>query len=347
MLRSVTALVMLLAIAFSGCVSDDSGVDAPAVPAGDAIPSTDAPLTDGPPTIDAPEWELAQWWTWHHEAGDFSADWTIVAAEDLGSAWHVAPDAVEPARFDAIYDWYVLGPMDTDTLSDEASGGLQFYEFPLTDGKTWTSVFAPGNRDWELEHTATYDPAIETFQGPAPGYRITATVDGSLFYEYDYVPELGWFSTLKNYVPAVESEERAGELDWTYTVTAAGTDYEGDVYLTSGELLLRNVHEVDLEQMDVEPEPHTSFEVAEDAGALFVTLGAGATAGASTVNLIDPDGERHEVVATSTGLNGQVAFVDAFMPVIPGTWEVVTGGAGLDSGSIVIASQVFEETLTF
>ncbi len=355
--NAILAAALLLATGLAGCLGSDEG-DMEASDASLSTGSTEGQAgteTNTDPAlvaqgVHAPSWEVGDWWTWHHEATDMSVDWTLAVTEDTGQAWRIAPDAQEPARFDAIFDWYVLGPMDKQTLSDEVSGGLIFYDFPLTDGKTWTSTFAPDGPAWTVEHTATFDPAIETAQGPLPGYAIQATVNGSVFFMYDYVPAIGFFSQLMNHVLPEESDSRAGEVDWSYHTQAWGANYTGELYHATGEQVADIYHEIDVEPEadelpEASPNPVDTFEVAETADAIFVIQLAGSTAGMSQVTLTDPEGTEYQAQSMSTGLNGAVAVSNAWYDAVPGEWSFRVVGAGLDTEAWVGGWQVSDEVI--
>lgn len=296
-------------------------------------------------SVQAPTWEVGQFWSWHHDDRSDTFDWDLVVVEDLGQAWQVAPDAAEPARFNAMFDWYVFGEMSKDRVTDEDAGGLVFYEFPLTDGKTWTSTFGPEGPAWEVTHQATFDPAIETEAGALPGFQITATVNGTLFFAYDYIPEIGWFSQLTNHVLPEEGGD--GGVDWTYTTTDWGTGWTGTVHVAQAEMIANAFHEVDLvpERADATPAPHASFTVAEDADALFAVGLAGTTLGATQTTLVDPNRETHQLTAVSTSLDGEATFMAHFLEPVAGDWEVLMGGAGADTEGFVLAWQTFTQEL--
>jgi hypothetical protein len=72
-----------------------------------------------------------------------------------------------------------------------------------------------------------------------PGYTIEAVVNGTLFFAYDYVPAIGWFSQLTNHV--LPEEGGQGEVDWSYETTDWGTGYEGTVHQATAELLRKRL----------------------------------------------------------------------------------------------------------
>lgn len=356
--RKAAWLILLLVVAAAaGCLrtggqdtevpatTDLSGPEG--VPA-DHVVGMDAQAVGPDRPAPSPTWEVGQWWTWEHTTGTSTFEWTMVVIEDEGDAWRVASDDPEPARRNAIFDWYVFGDMSKDQITDQTAGGLVFYDFPLTDGKRWESTFGTGDDAFQVVHEATFNPAIETFQGPEPGFEITAVTNGSLFFEYDYVPALGWFSTLRNYLLPHQTDDGQQAVDWTYRVTDAGATYQGQVYDPTAELLVEAFHEVDATpgQTDATPAPHASFEVSQDASALFGVAGAYAEAGVSQATLLDPEGDHHTLSAASPTLDGDVAAMAHIMDPVPGAWQVLMGGAGMDTEGWVTVWQLFDEVRT-
>lgn len=338
----------LLTVAVPGCLGTDDSTSQtaldPASDAGGPAAGTDGQATT-PLPAEAPAWEIGRWWAWTHDDGESTFEWTLAVTEDRGDAWLLAPDAVEPARFNAMFDWYVFGEMSKDRLTDEDAGGLVFYDFPLSDGKTWTSTFAPGVLDWEVTHTATYAPTIATAMGLLPGYTIEAVVNGTTFFAYDYVPEIGWFSQLTNHV--LPEEGGQGEVDWTYETTGWGTGYTGTLHQATAELLVDTFHEIDVhpERPEANPAPHASFTVTDEADALFAVAGTYAIAGASQTTLVDPEQGTHQLTAVSPGLDGTFTGMGHFLEPVAGQWEVTLGGAGVDTEGWVAAWQVVDEPI--
>lgn len=144
--------------------------------------------------VDMPTWRPGNAWTVTFEPSGFTCRLVVVDVDGRSYRQAAACDgATYLAAEDAVFQYAFLG---------EFGDGLQglrrdappvvFYDWPLADGKRWTT-------EWfgtELEVLAKYD-VVEGPNGPEPGFRLRMESDGEEVVEYDYVPSIGWWSHLE------------------------------------------------------------------------------------------------------------------------------------------------------
>lgn len=160
-------------------------------------------------SIPAPTWTIGQWWTWESpQIGTY----TYVVTGEQGGDWIVDTDNADTAFFDAQSDISFLGPVrKSDLAGSQGSDRVQFFQWPLADGATWTTR-------WDglsLTITAAVPP-----EGPAllEGRR----PDGSLHVAYTFDPQAGWFGE-------VAFHDENGTRRFGLTLSERGDSYVGDV----------------------------------------------------------------------------------------------------------------------
>lgn len=168
---------LLAALLLAGCAS----------PAATTLSGTSGSLA---PAADAglplPTWAVRDHWT--YAIGDGKATYVVTA--DLGSDWMVDTDSDERAFQNARDDVSRLGPQRKgDLAGSQGSDRVEFFRWPLTDGKTWSTRW---------DHQAVTITAH--VRGPVAHLE---AVDGNgvRVYNYTYDSAVGWFRSLKRYNP--------------------------------------------------------------------------------------------------------------------------------------------------
>lgn len=301
-------LALLLTPALAGCLAGSS--DAPA-----SQPATDEDVgvEQAPPLLEnlelsAPDLDPGHAWT-YTASGRWAAQdaFTVVVAENTTDGYLFA--AAKPAQLAAEIAWGrpwfgELDPELAETHTAQDGGGDQLFDFPLTDGKTWTQA------DRTMEARAAN---VSTPLGMEPGFVITAEgpdTSGS----WSYAPSVGYltwyrFNSGGEEVLNVSLQRLGSQTDWAW--------FEQHARL--------HVEEGAGPQAD-------TFEVSEEADA--VVGYAGGDPGA-TVSLTPPppgspwtyrfEGDSYE-------------NIDVLLPAQPGTWMGMTHAEGNSTAYVRVAA---------
>lgn len=170
---AVLALALLLA-PLAGCAGSDGSDDDPAS-GGDGPANETASLS-------APNWSLGDYWTWR---SDQVGEVTYAVTGEDGGDWIVDTTNRDVAFFDARFDVSTLGPVrKADLAGSQGDTRVQFFDWPLEPGKTWTTT-------WDrVEREITVDRVED---GTA---HLTARQNGRVAVEYTYDSEVGSFGRL-------------------------------------------------------------------------------------------------------------------------------------------------------
>lgn len=198
-MRDMRTLGLALAVLLMG-----AGCFAPNEPPNDtdgtAASQTSTNLDVGSPL---PEWNRGQGWTYAVERpGEATETFKMMVAEDREDLWVVASDDRDQAINHAVYSTNpMLGRVGKETLAPFQSGApVKMYQFPLTDGKTWTGSFFGTEMAFRAEYVGDIDAsainAARNFPKTLDGFRITATGGGQKV-EYDYVEAIEWFTSFQ------------------------------------------------------------------------------------------------------------------------------------------------------
>lgn len=338
---------LLIAVALAGCASDDPDPDADAPEATDDPDAVEAPALTAASSVEAPEWQVGDWFGHHVFFGAEDTSGThinTVVVEDEGGSWLLATDDPEAAKWEAAWDFPMLGSIGKDDLGTTAFGAeWDLYDFPLTDGKSWDVTFNPlFNGPRELTLTATFDDAIETPYGVEAGFRIEGVnADGVTELETDYIPAIGWYSSLKYFDPSTEAPD-----DTILHVRAMGkgTDWTGTYLIDEAVPLVQwSGYLTPFDATGSSP-PHTQeFTMTDEGRELYGIVIAVASAGVSELVLTDPGGENHRYEAQHTepdpeGSTTVFQFVE--LDPVAGTWQFTWAGAG--AGVAVGVAQLWE-----
>ncbi|HUR69637.1 MAG TPA: hypothetical protein VM370_10355 [Candidatus Thermoplasmatota archaeon] len=179
-------LLLAVALVAVGCVGSPPedkalmrGTEGPSEGAPVAAASGDAPAS----AAEAPTWALGDaWLITTSDGGGASSQSALVVTGVSADTYTVSTTSEELAGYDAMFDVSYVGPIRARDLAGAQDGRpIQYYDFPLADGKTWTTTW--DGRDVALKASRT-----------ANGFDILGTVDGSPYVSYDLAPELKWFS---------------------------------------------------------------------------------------------------------------------------------------------------------
>ncbi len=352
--------LLLIATAGAGCLGgngdssdDDSSALPPGGDQGDDARGSGSTGEGGDGS--RPSWEVGDHFTWQITASENEeASWTAVVVEDLGDHYRVASTDPQVQAMEVLYDWVNVGTLDAATLSDvpadqaptmygaplsgDLAGsafpgyeGLTMYEFPLSEGASWTSSATIDGETADLTHTAT-EALVETPMGPADGFEIDARdSNDTLVYSYTYAPDVGWFTAFSRHDP--EEDDPSAAVQWSFELTDWGHGWEGEYPVVEVQHALSFFHETDAspDNPDANPQAPAAFEVPEATTYLWYEILLFVTpAGSSQLLIEDPDGERRVFEATSEGASAAFLFETGELPAVPGVWRVLAGGTGLD-----------------
>lgn len=215
------ALVVLLAAATAGCLSDEGSPttapeDGPQTDPGDGG-SDDAPTDDADAGASRPSlapgiaWRYRTTGTWH------AADELTVAVARVGERGYLMAggspaDLVEETLWNRTWNgWH------TTDLNPKGEDAPVLFDWPLEDGKTWSTPAG----------TVTIEKAtVETAAGTFEGYRMT--LDGDVNRTWTYAPEVGYLVTYEQARGEttllgleLEAVETRGNATWHRTPASA------------------------------------------------------------------------------------------------------------------------------
>lgn len=189
------ALMLSLIVLLAGCTSADNEGPTAGDKAADAV-------DDAPVSLDRPTWAVGDWWTFTGSDGT-ARTWIVTDAAD---GYVVDIDADDFAFTDAaLSDISTIGKISLDLDGVQDGKPVTFFDWPLTDGKTWSL-------EWDGM------PFIATATVTEDRADIEA-VSGGVVRNYSFDNKTGWFSTVESYAN--------GTLQWGMTQTASGTGYSG------------------------------------------------------------------------------------------------------------------------
>lgn len=209
MKRSVV-LFLLLALLLAGCTSDGDDLE-PTEGTTDGGGASGGNETDGQAVATGQQpapWDVGHYWSYQTS---FGTDFTLVVSEDKGDDWYLDTPEEDTAWFNVRDPISYLGDVrKSDLAGSQGSNRVQYFDFPLEEGKEWTT-------SWDgVERRIVTVEANETF-------RFEAYQDGELAVEYDYDPEVGWFTEVVFY----EGED--GQESFSFTLNDHQTGWTGDV----------------------------------------------------------------------------------------------------------------------
>lgn len=282
------ALVVLL----PGCFGDDGG------------PSGGDPVPVETPALLAPWWSLGESWSLTFRQGDGGARTTTLvsfANNTFGDPDHFwlgvtdRQEALDHVFFDnnpflGRIHWILLAPHEKGMHS-------AMYQWPLEDGKRWTSPILLGKEDVSLQ--VREEDGRFLVEGEAQK-------DGARF-EYDYDPETRWFRHLE-----ITEEDGSLFLEATVTTHRDG-GAKGAYYFLRGRDYLDSAGGTTGKE--------ETFTVKEEGASSIAFLLDVQTSGPSALEFVDPAGA---VVHRETLALGGTAdkVVEIAKKPAPGTWKL-------------------------
>jgi len=192
-------LSLLLLVSLSGCSGGRNTTDLPLLePGAEILPS---------PFDSAPAWERGDWWTYAVQMGAQQYVSTRVVTAVGDTAYTIGVTDELTAFNHARSEISVVGLMrKSDLAGSQETAAVEFLQFPLTDGRTWTM-------NWDgLSWTAT--AAVDTLA------KITY-VSGNESRSMTYDPAVRWFTQM--------SASRGGEQLFNVALQDFGTQFSGDI----------------------------------------------------------------------------------------------------------------------
>lgn len=328
---AASALVLVLALPalLAGCLggsSEEPEVQASDVDVKDVLPVT--PEDAAAAVAEAPAWALGDAWSIVSGSGasDTSESFLVVTKAEADS-YFLSTTNAGTAAYDAMEDVSYLGRIRASDLAGVQDGQpVQFFSFPLTDGKSWSTT-------WDglpVTLTARYAPTLQTSAGIHSGFVIEGAVDGEKYVTYDYVPMLKWWSHL-SFASGYGMKVVRTLSNWSgeYAVAEAGTLVDAPVGGTTP--------------------PFTALTVAEGQTFLDVTLTGRASANARSFGLVKPDGTPYNAPSIFLAMMEEpVSETVRVDEPAPGEWRVLHPIAHHPDGAFhLLARQVKVTNVAF
>ena len=315
-----TVLLLAAALVAGGCIGPDDAVESASVDAADELPldavAALAMAIDRNASLDVPEWRVGDAWDVQLSGVEDGqrATFVVVAAE--GSSYQLQSTSEQMATYDAMFDVSYLGRVRaSDLAGHQQDQPVQFFSFPLSQGKTWTAQWD----GLEVTLTAGFAPAIPTPLGPQPGFVIQGTTpDGQPYVEYDYVPALRWWSH-------IHFAEGYG-----FKVAGVRENWTGQYATATARTLLT---------LATGGPPAGAFTVDEGQTTVALTLMGWAEAHARAVALVDPDHGERMGPAVSHSATPAGSFEVLTFPAKPGQWKLAAPTAHHPNGGYAILVQ--------
>lgn len=315
-------LALLLAFAvLAGCMGKEEPVSGASTSGGavqpDVIVDPTSMLDPSAPAgaageVLAPLWNVGDAWSMRTADGESAF---LVVTQAGPDSYTIGTTSDQMASYDAMFDVSYLGKMRArDLAGAQGDQAIQYFDFPLKDGKTWTTT-------WDGFEVAL--AATKT----ARGFDIVGTRDGEPYVTYDFVPELKWWSKLQfaeGYGITIDKLQSAwsGEI----ATATAETIFESTVGAPVGD-----------------PGSGT-FTVGEGQSLVVLTTHGGGMIWARALRLFDPSGQPYTTTASDfmlSDVNNQPSYTEQeTLPPTPGQWTVVGASVHDPSGwGIVMVRQ--------
>lgn len=318
--RGLVLALLALTLPLAGCLGGDDAPTAQRVlDAGDAK----VPLPDGGPDAaagDAPVWSPGDAWSVVPQGdGETEPSVLVVTAADA-EGYTLSTTSGSTAGYDALYDVSYLGRIRASDLAGSQQGQpVQFFSFPLADGKTWQTT-------WDGKTvflTATWVPAMSTSAGIHPGFAIEGKDGEETYVKYDYVPMLRWWSHL------------SFANGYGFEVVRVHANWSGSYLAAEATVLLDRTSPAPVASPFAEP-----FTVEDAPGFVSLAISGDASLHARAITVLDPAGQPFPMNPVAQAGSGEVAM-EQQLPATPGGWHVASPMAHApDGGFRLLVRQV-------
>lgn len=296
MRRSIAVLALVLAVAAAGCLGPDPAGSAPDPdPPSESDPDDPADGDDEPEGFVTPTWSAGLWWRYEVTRDGETGSVTFAVQEKGDGTYTLLANTTDHAALDAVVDLAYVGPVRTSDLAGLVDGEpVRFFEWPLRDGRTWTTTWNGLERTHEARRTD-----VEIAGGTFDGAEITSTAGDRTLATYAYAPAVGWFTRLE--IP---------DRNLSYQLEDAGFAYGGNLTRAEASTALEAASPA------VQAGP---FTVPEEAARVSLEVAGGGESTSYEARLLDPNGTQHEYGPEACS-GCQVDLVD-LLPARPGEWS--------------------------
>lgn len=257
-----------------------------------------APVASG---ARAPEWRVGDAWRVQFDDGQPICWLVVVEATAEGyeqGVWCPTDEAELIAAQLAAFELAYVGRFTASLEGRAAEDAFRFYDWPLEDGKTWSTT-------WEGQEVKV---VAEAARGDRWIFTATYVESEETLAVYDYDPELAWWSVIE-FPPS----------GYVFRVHERATGWEGDVLHARGE----DRYEARREESTL-GQPAAVFNIEEqDAMVALVIDWFGAPFGRFEVR--DAAGD----TVYERTMIGDDDDTYELMPGSPGIWSIVDGVTGL------------------
>lgn len=317
-MRSPVLSFLAIGLVLTGCVGKDTA-EFPTSTVEQGTLADDAADIETPDVgtdalgVPVPVWNVGDAWIGTSHNGDETRPITLVVTKVESDAYTIETDDAQTAGYDAMFDVSYVGRISTSELSGAQQGQpVLFYDFPLTDGKSWTAA-------WDglaVKLTATKS---------ARGFDIVGTVDGEEYVRLDYATDLRWFSKLEFVRDDYGITLERVQPSWTGSVVSATAEkiYEGGPTAPI-----------------VSPGAGT-FTMAEGQTYGVVSVIGGGAQWARAFYLVQPDGmpfmgtDIGNFELEAAGPRG--VFLTMEIPAMAGAWQIASPGIHDPTGGFYVS----------
>lgn len=209
MSRAWVLALVLLSASLAGCVGGSEDAPEPTAPAstngtagtepgtasGDGTEADEA-ASAGP--VSSPSLTAGTWWRYRveHALTEEPVEVTLAVAEATGSSYEIGWTDPQPGLATLIYHFPPVGTVQRPDLGawyhDET---VALLDFPLEDGKTWTTQLGDSELTMQAERNGT-------FQG-GPQFTIRGTdATGTLALDVEYGAAVGFYTSIERFFDA-------------------------------------------------------------------------------------------------------------------------------------------------
>lgn len=211
-MRVLLFVALLAAGSLAGCT--DSTPEPSTEPTG-----TNGETADG---LDMPTWSKGDWWQYQGPGNPF----TLVVSDDAGSSWFIDTDDEDMAFFEIQFGpiSYLGEQSKANLAGSQGSDAVKFFDWPLEDGKTWTTPW-----DGDTMDMVAHDLGNDAF-------HVIATVDGMVRNQFQYSNATKWFDWMS-------FNDLEGNEQFRMDLVDSGSAFAGELVRAQPELLGQAHHE--------------------------------------------------------------------------------------------------------